>query len=57
MDKKENNWLTSKEVKSLTKIKDCDLMHHRLSGKLNFIKKGNTFLYKKIDVLKIKDKT
>ena len=52
----ENNWVTSKEAKSLAKIKDCDLMHHRLSGKLNFVKKGNAFLYKEEDVLKIKDK-
>jgi len=53
----ENNWVTSKEAKSLAKIKDCDLMHHRLSGNLKFIKKGNEFLYEKNGVIKIKDKT
>lgn len=50
----ENNWLTSKEAKALAKIKDCDLMHHRLSGKLKFTKKGNAFLYKKIDIENLK---
>lgn len=49
----ENKWLTSKETKDLAKIKDCDLMHYRLSGKLKFKKKGNAFLYEKVDVLKI----
>lgn len=52
MSEKEN-YLTSKEA---GKIKDCHLMQHRLSGKLDFVKKGNSFLYKEEDVLKIKDK-
>ena len=52
----DKNWLTSKEAKSIAKIKDCDLMHHRMSGKLNFVKKGNAFFYKEEDVLKINDK-
>ncbi len=51
------NYLTSKEAKSVAKIKDCDLMHHRLAGKLDFVKKGNAFLYNEEDVLKIKDKS
>lgn len=55
--KDKKTWLTSKEAKSLVRIKDCDLMHHRVSGKLDFVKKGNSFLYKEEDVLKIKDKS
>ncbi len=52
-----NTRLTSKEVKGLAKIKDCDLMHYRLKGKFDFKKAGNSFLYKKIDVINIKDES
>ncbi len=38
-------YLSSKETKSLLKISDCKLMHLRLDGKIQFIKKGNAFLY------------
>ena len=51
----ENDWLISKEAKAFAKIKDCDLIHHRLAGKLDFKKVGNSFLYKEEDVLKNKD--
>jgi hypothetical protein len=40
-----NHSLNSKETKKLLKISDCELSHLRLSGKLNFHKKGNLFLY------------
>lgn len=50
----ENNWITSKDAKDLAQIKDCDLMHYRLSGKLKFKKKGNAFFYKKIDIENLK---
>lgn len=36
---------SSKEYKKILGISDCELMHMRVSGKLNFVKKGNTFLY------------
>jgi hypothetical protein len=42
---KEKKWLTSKEVKSLLKISDCNLMHLRLEGKIEFKKVGKTFFY------------
>ena len=37
--------INSKEAKKLLKISDCELAHIRISGKLNFYKKGNSFLY------------
>lgn len=40
-----SKWFTSKEAKEYYKIKSCDLMHYRMSGKLEFKKKGNAFLY------------
>ena len=40
-------YLNSKEAKTVLKIQDCDLMHLRTSGKLNFLKKGNAFMYSK----------
>ena len=37
---------SSKEFKQLLGVSDCELMHMRVSGKLKFIKKGSSFLYK-----------
>ncbi len=51
-----NNWLTSKETCKKLKISDCDLMHFRLEGKLNFYKKGNAYLYSKDDIEKLLNK-
>lgn len=48
MDSKE--WLTSKEAIKLAKIKDCDLMHLRVQGKLKFEKRGNAYFYSKDSV-------
>ena len=39
------DYLTSKQVKEVLKINDCDLMHLRHSGKLKYSKKGNAYLY------------
>ncbi len=38
-------YLTSKEAKENLKIQDCDLAHIRNSGNLQYIKKGNSYLY------------
>lgn len=38
-------WCSSKEVKKVLKISDCELMHMRLAGKLEFVKRGNAFFY------------
>ena len=45
MNKSSNEWLSSKEAVKAAKIKDCDLMHFRLSGKLEYKKKGNAYFY------------
>lgn len=37
---------SSKDFKKLLQVSDCELMHMRESGELNFVKKGNAFLYK-----------
>lgn len=41
----QDKYLTSKEAKAALKVGDCDLAHIRNSGKLQFIKKGNAYLY------------
>lgn len=46
--------LKSKEVQKVLKIRACDLMHLRTSGKIRFEKKGNAFLYNKSDVDKLR---
>ena len=51
---KTDEWLNSKEAKKLAKIQDCDLTHHREAGKISFTKKGNAFMYKKDDLIKLK---
>lgn len=38
-------WLSSKEAKKALKVSDCQLMHLRLAGKLQFRKEGNRFFY------------
>ena len=45
-----HDFFTSKEVKSILRIKDCDLAHNRNAGKLLFTKKGNAFMYSKESV-------
>ena len=47
-----SEWLKSKEVMKTLKVRACDVMHLRESGKLNFTKQGNAFLYSAESVLK-----
>lgn len=49
-------YLTSKEEKKELKVQDCDLAHIRNSGKLQFTKKGNSYLYLKESIEKYKTK-
>jgi hypothetical protein len=53
MTDKSKKWLTSKEVIQNVKIKDCDLMHFRQQGKLEFEKRGNAYFYSEKSVQKI----
>lgn len=52
--KKNENWLSSKQAIKHAKIRDCDLMHYRAAGKLEFEKRGNAYFYSKDSVEKIK---
>lgn len=56
MESKNNikEWLSSKQVKSFTKIKGCDLMHYREANVLEFEKRGNAYFYSKKSVAKLK---
>lgn len=47
-------WISSNESKKIAKIKGCDLMHYRLEGRLEYQKVGNSFLYEKESILKLK---
>jgi len=49
-------YLTSPEAKKELKVQDCDLAHIRNSGKLQFTKKGNSYLYLKESIEKYKTK-
>lgn len=40
------NWLSSKEIKTRLKISGCELMHLRVKDKLEFKKIGNAYFYK-----------
>lgn len=42
---KNKTWCSSTETKKALKIGDCDLMHMRLAGKLEFEKRGRGYLY------------
>jgi hypothetical protein len=53
-ESKKLEYLNSTETRNYLKISSCDLMHYRLKGKLNFMKKGNAFYYKLSDVIIIK---
>ena len=50
---KEIKYLNSKETKASLKISDCKLSHIRIEGKLQFVKKGNAFLYVESSVKKL----
>lgn len=49
-------YLTSQEAKKELKVQDCDLAHISNSGKLQFTKKGNSYLYLKESIEKYKTK-
>lgn len=51
MDKKPLNteWLNTKETKKRLKLSDCELMHLRLAGKIEFKKIGNGYFYNTIN--------
>jgi hypothetical protein len=57
MPEKTVKYLTSQEAKIELKVQDCDLAHIRNSGKLQFTKKGNSYLYlnESIDEYKTKN--
>jgi hypothetical protein len=38
-------WFNSKEAKTLLSLSDCQLMHIRLAGKIEFKKEGRGFFY------------
>ncbi len=44
-NKKNIEYLNSKEARKSLKISGCELMHLRENGKIEFIKKGNAYLY------------
>ncbi|MCE2974204.1 MAG: hypothetical protein LW852_12205 [Sediminibacterium sp.] len=52
---KKEVFYTSKEVKTYLKIQDCDLAHTRQTGKLKYIKSGNSYLYYKDSVEQLKE--
>lgn len=54
MPNKTKQFLTSKEAKAELKIQDCDLAHIRNTGKLQFTKKGNAYLYSKESIERLK---
>lgn len=47
MEIDKEKYLNSKETMKALKVSSCDLMHLRTSGKLKFIKKGNSYFYEK----------
>ena len=49
-------YTTSKEAKAELKVQDCDLAHIRNTGKLEFTKKGNAYLYSKESIERLKTK-
>lgn len=44
-NKKDELWLTSKEIQKALKLSGCELMHQRMAGKFVFKKVGNSFMY------------
>ncbi|MCY4561357.1 MAG: hypothetical protein OXC03_03400 [Flavobacteriaceae bacterium] len=47
MNKKDEIFLSSKEMMKELKISSCELMHQGENGKLEYLKKGNAYFYKK----------
>ncbi len=46
MNNKDENYLSSKEMMKELKVSSCELMHLRVEGKLDYVKKGNAYFYK-----------
>jgi hypothetical protein len=55
--KQSTAWLKSNAAKKALRINSCDLMHHRLAGKLRFRKEGHSFLYRAEDLQKLKSES
>ncbi len=54
--KVEEEWLSSIEARKFLRVSDCDLMHMRTAGQIEFKKTGNAFLYSKIDLKTLNEK-
>ncbi len=54
MSEKTLKYLTSQEAKKELNVQDCEMAHIRNSGKLQFTKKGNSYLYLKESIEKYK---
>jgi len=54
MQNQTEQYLASKEAKTVLKVQDCDLAHIRNAGKLQFTKKGNAFMYSKKSIEEFK---
>lgn len=54
--KKDEKYLNSKEMMKELKVSSCELMHLRTEGKINYVKKGNAFLYENNDLERMKKK-
>ena len=53
MGKKDEEWLTSAEVRKALKMSTCDLAHLREQGGIRTTKRGNAYLYAAADVAKV----
>ena len=51
---KQTKWVSSIEELKVAKIKSCDLMHYRVQGKLEFVKRGNSCFYSKKSLRNLK---
>jgi hypothetical protein len=53
MSELEKTYIPTKEVKSTLGVRDCDVMHLRQAGKIEYVKNGNSFWYLRADVDKL----
>ena len=56
MTKKDEEWLTSVEVRTALKISTCDLAHLREKGGIRAEKRGNAYYYAAKDVEALRGK-
>ncbi|GEM_PF-2296188 len=54
MTKGQEKYLSTKQVKDLLEVRDCDVMHLREARKIAHVKQGNAYLYSRNDVIKLK---